>query len=193
MKTILTNIEKEIVIKNSRFICYLYPILDEAIDSILKSIKEMHPKATHYCYAYIYDDVFRFSDDGEPGGTAGIPILNVLQKEDYNHVLAVVVRYFGGIKLGSGGLVRAYTKSVTEALKEVTIQEMVEGYKIFLHFPYEEENNVLYLLNNSFISSKEYLEDITYTCYVSNDIYDKLVKYHPTILEKCYIKKLNES
>ena len=97
MKIIKNNYDNEIIIKNSRFICYLVRIDSTNVDDILSDIKSMHPKATHYCYGYIYDDYKKSSDDGEPGGTAGLPILNVLEKEDINHVLAVVVRYFGGI------------------------------------------------------------------------------------------------
>ena len=190
MKTIHEAISSEIVIKNSKFICFLIPLLSNDIDSYLDHIKNNHPKATHYCYAYIYDDIKRSSDDGEPGGTAGMPILNVLDKEQINHVLAVVVRYFGGIKLGAGGLVRAYTKSVTETLKQVTYIELTPGYKIQLVFSYEDEKDILYILNNSWIETKEYLDNITYVCYVDMVIFDKLNKYSPTILDKCNIKKV---
>ena len=191
MKTITDTFTNEIIIKNSRFICYLIPLSYDTYEDYLDAIKKEHPKATHWCYAYIYDDNKRSSDDGEPGGTAGMPILNVLEKEELNHILCVVVRYFGGIKLGAGGLVRAYTKSVTETLKTANFQELIDGYKIELSFPYEEENNILYLLNNSEILNKEYLENIKYTCLVSKEIYSKLEKYNPIKLEDSLIKKLN--
>ena len=191
MKTILNNYDNEIVIKNSRFICYLISLKDKKIDVFLDEIKKNHPKATHYCYAYIYDGNKRSSDDGEPGGTAGLPILNVLEKENLNHVLAVVVRYFGGVKLGAGGLVRAYTKSVTETLKLVSYQELTLGFKIEITFPYEEENNVLYILNNYDIIDKEYNEKIKYTCLIDKNTIDKLHKYNINILEECLIKKLD--
>ena len=190
MKTILHPISHEIVIKNSRFIGILLPIDSSDIHSYLRNIQEEYPKATHYCYATIYDQEKHSSDDGEPGGTAGMPILNVLEKEDLNHILAVVVRYFGGIKLGAGGLVRAYTKTITETLKNAELIELVPGYKVQIVFPYEEEKNVLYLLKNSTILSKEYLENITYTCFVDSEIYSKLSSYSVSILEECSIQKL---
>lgn len=191
MRTILNNCVNEIVIKNSRFICYLIPLSDNRINIYLDTIKKEHPKATHYCYAYIYDDNKKSCDDGEPGGTAGIPILNVLEKEKLNYVLAVVVRYFGGIKLGAGGLVRAYTKSVTETLKIADYQELEFGFKVDITFSYEDENNVLYILNNYDIINKEYKENIKYTCLIDKNLIDKLHKYKINILEECLIKKLD--
>ena len=92
MKTIGENVSNEIVIKNSRFIALFYKISSVDIEKFLDEVKELYPKATHYCYAYIYNDIKRFSDDGEPGGTAGMPILNVLEKEELNNTLCVVVR-----------------------------------------------------------------------------------------------------
>ena len=189
MKMIHEITSNEVVIKNSRFICILFPLLDDKIDSYLQQVKEEYPKATHYCYAYQFDQVKHSSDDGEPGGTAGMPLLNVLEKEELNHTLVVVVRYFGGIKLGAGGLVRAYTKSLTETLKISLFDELEDGYQIQISFPYEEEKNVNYLLGNSLITKKDYLENITYTCFVNFDLYDKILPYHPLILEKCIIKK----
>ena len=99
MKTIKNNIQNEIIIKNSKFICYLYKIKDiNEINSILHNIKEEHINATHHCYAYILNNTQKSSDDGEPTGTAGIPILKVLEKNNLSNILAIVVRYFGGIK-----------------------------------------------------------------------------------------------
>ena len=191
MRSIKEEVHDEIVIKNSRFICYLFPIESKSIDSYLEQIKIMYPKATHYCYAYIIDEIEHSSDDGEPGGTAGLPILNVLKKEELNHVLAIVVRYYGGIKLGAGGLVRAYTKSVTETLKNTSYIDLIDGYKICLVFSYDEEKNIQYLLHKTHIISKEYLDNVTYICYVDQELFDKLKPYHPTILETCKIEKLN--
>ena len=189
MKTIQKNILEEIIINNSRFICYLIPLKENNINDYLDTIKKEHPKATHYCYGMIYDEIKRSSDDGEPSGTAGQPILNVLEKEELNHILAVIVRYFGGIKLGAGGLVRAYTKAVTNALKQEEYIELISGYEIEITFPYEEENNVLYILNKSEIINKEYLETVTYICQVDQDTLQKLNKYKPTIIKNEYIKK----
>lgn len=110
-----------IEIKKSKFIGTFYQIttLDE-IAQILDNLKKEHKKATHICYAYRLSNPFseKACDDGEPSGTAGKPILNVLQKQNRQNCLLVVVRYFGGIKLGAGGLVRAYSKTASETLKE---------------------------------------------------------------------------
>jgi len=112
-------------IKKSRFIAILYPVKTE--DEILNSLSEAktrYPNATHYCYAYILGDnqeVQKSSDDGEPQKTAGVPMLEVLKKQSMTYVLAVVVRYFGGVKLGAGGLIRAYATSVKDAIKRAII------------------------------------------------------------------------
>ena len=189
MKTIKQNINNEIIIKNSRFICYIYKLNDNNIDEYLEEIKTIHPKATHYCYGYIYDQVKHSSDDNEPTGTAGMPILNVLEKEELNHILVIVVRYFGGIKLGAGGLIRAYTKSVTETLKEAEIIELEEGYKIELIYDYNDQNDINYLLQNSIKIKEEYLEKIKLIVLVNKDTYNNLSKYNPKIIEETYIEK----
>lgn len=192
MKTIIRNIENEIIIKNSKFICYLVKIDSSNINSILEEIKSIHPKATHYCYGFIYDDIKKSSDDNEPSGTAGFPILNVLEKENLNHVIAIVVRYFGGIKLGAGGLVRAYTKSVTETLKNVKYIELVNGYKINLRFNYNEEKQINYILKDSNITKREYQKDIYYECNIEASKINDLDKYNPIILEKIFIEKTQQ-
>ena len=189
MKTIKNNIENEIIIKNSRFISYIFKLDENNIDKYLTNIKELHPKATHYCYGYVYDEIKHSSDDNEPTGTAGMPILNVLEKEELNHILVIVVRYFGGIKLGAGGLIRAYTKSVTEALKEVEIIELEEGYKIELEYDYNDQNDINYLLQNSKIIKEEYLEKVKIQVLINKELLDKLSKYNPTIIEETYIEK----
>ena len=110
--------EDEFVEKKSRFIGRLWPV--ETEEEALQRIQEMkkkHYDATHNCWAYIIrDGAVRFSDDGEPGGTAGMPMLQVLQREELHNVVCVVTRYFGGILLGAGGLVRAYTKGAKIAV-----------------------------------------------------------------------------
>lgn len=189
MKTIKTNYSHEIEIKNSRFITLLIKIDSTDIDNILEDIKKKYPKATHYCYGYIFNEVKRSSDDGEPSGTAGFPILNVLEKEELNNILVVVVRYFGGIKLGAGGLVRAYTKAVTEALKESELIPIEKGYKIGLEFNYNEEKQINYLLNNSKILEKQYDEKIIYTVLVNKDTLEKVNNYPKIIIDELYIEK----
>lgn len=110
----------QLEIKKSKFIGLYFSVKsqDEVVE-ILNNLKKEHKKATHICYAYRLTSPFseKAFDDGEPSGTAGKPILNVLQKQDKKDSLLVVVRYFGGIKLGAGGLVRAYSKTASETLK----------------------------------------------------------------------------
>lgn len=192
MKTIKSNTNNEIIIKNSRFICYLIKINSSNISEILENIKKQHPKATHYCYAYIYNNIKRSSDDNEPSGTAGQPILNVLEKENLNNVLAIVVRYFGGTKLGAGGLIRAYTKSVTETLKNIEFAELIKGLKIRLKFNYTEGKNIDYILKDSQIINKDYHDNISYECYIEEELLKHLSKYTPIILEETYIEKTQQ-
>ena len=189
MRTIKNNTINEIIIKNSRFICLLIKINSVDINDILDKIKSDYPKATHYCYAYLYNDIQRFNDDGEPGGTAGMPILNVLLKEELSNVLCVVIRYFGGIKLGAGGLVRAYTKSVTECLKVTDLMDLEEGYKVRLKFNYNDEKQVKYLLKDSTVLNEKYDLDVEYLVLVNNDVLDNLKNYKYEIIEKTYIEK----
>ena len=112
-------ITNEFEIKKSRFITYLYKIDDEdKINSIIDEIKSEHKKARHVVYVYKINNTGKINDDGEPKGTAGMPIFNVIEKNNLNNVLIVVVRYFGGIKLGASGLFRAYSNSASEIIKK---------------------------------------------------------------------------
>lgn len=110
----------EIIIKKSRFISYYYEINTiEEINKIILELKKEHKKAAHFPYAYKIDNQIKKSDDKEPSGTAGMPIYTVIDKNNLNNILIVVVRYFGGIKLGAGGLFRAYLKGASEVIKKV--------------------------------------------------------------------------
>jgi len=190
MKTIISDNTKEIVIKNSRFITVLIKINDNTnISNIINEVKNKYPKATHYCYGYITENYKKSSDDGEPGGTAGVPILTTLEKEGMINVLAVVVRYFGGIKLGAGGLVRAYTKSVKEAINSSTMVDVIPGYEIKLSFSYDLQKEIDYLLNGYEIINKEYLDMITYEIYLPITDIDILQKYNYEIKQELLIKK----
>ncbi|MFR4384175.1 MAG: IMPACT family protein [Phascolarctobacterium sp.] len=125
MFTILRDYRNEIVIEKSRFICSLKKVKsEEEAQEFIKAVKKEFWDATHNCSAYLVDDLAqRSSDDGEPSGTAGIPMLEVLRKNNLTGTLLVVTRYFGGIKLGAGGLVRAYSGSVAGAVKECGLAE----------------------------------------------------------------------
>ena len=177
MNTIESNIKDEYIINKSRFITFLYKVntIDE-INKYLDEIKKEYKDATHYCYSYIIDNTKRFNDDGEPNGTAGMPILNVLENNNLNNILCIVVRYFGGIKLGAGGLLRAYTKSVTNALSKANIKEIKEGYKIEIVFNYEDIKVIDILLKNELILNKEFNDLITYEIIINKDNTDLINK-----------------
>lgn len=119
-------------IQKSKFFSFAYPVFDvDSVNAILDTIGKEHKDATHICYAYILDSpkAERCSDDGEPSGTAGKPMLELIKKKKLSNVLLVVVRYFGGIKLGAGGLVRAYTTASNLALDEAQVKEFFEVKK----------------------------------------------------------------
>ena len=124
-KTVLIPDETELEIKKSRFINLVFPIETEAeAEAILAEIRKKHYKATHVCWAYVLNTNPRrqkASDDGEPSGTAGKPILEVIDHRDLKDVLVVVIRYFGGIKLGTGGLIRAYGGGASDVLNHCTV------------------------------------------------------------------------
>ena len=163
MKSIKEKSISELEIQKSKFITVLYPIhnIEEVKEALLEAKKEF-PNATHYCYAHILDQNERCSDDGEPSKTAGMPMLNVLKMQDYQHILAIVVRYFGGIKLGAGGLVRAYTKAVTTALENIIPVSLIPGNRYEISFSYEQLKDIDHLLKNVLIKEKNFGEAIRY-------------------------------
>lgn len=161
MYTISRDYRKEIVIEKSRFICSLKKVHSEAeAQKFIKAVKKEFWDATHNCSAYIVDDLAqRSSDDGEPSGTAGIPMLEVLRKNGLTETAAVVTRYFGGIKLGAGGLVRAYSGSVAGAVKEAGLaQKILLGYYSFLY----DVNSVGRILNVLYQQQLFEIADVQY-------------------------------
>lgn len=177
MYTIKDDVTNEIIIKNSKFICIIYKTYNiNDIDIYINKIKEIYKDATHYCYAYIINNNKKFSDDGEPSGTAGSPIMQVLEKNNLNYVLCIVIRYFGGIKLGAGGLVRAYTKSVCECLKKTNINKLIQGYNVDIIFNYNQINTVDYILKNHSILLKKFEDNVTYNLNIDNNFYNDLIK-----------------
>ncbi|MBQ6617923.1 MAG: YigZ family protein [Phascolarctobacterium sp.] len=146
--TIVKDFRQEIVIEKSRFICTLKKVHSEAeAQEFIKTIKKEFWDATHNCSAYIVDEMAqRSSDDGEPSGTAGLPMLEVLRKNKLTNTAAVVTRYFGGIKLGAGGLVRAYTNSVAEAVKATGIAQKVLVSKFSFIYDLNEVGKILNIL-----------------------------------------------
>ena len=132
--------------------------------AFFQEIKEEYPNATHYCTAYVIGkngEYGHYNDDGEPSGTAGMPMFDVLRKNDLTNVAVVVVRYFGGIKLGAGGLVRAYSKSVSENLKVAEVVEIIEYKFIKLSFDYSILKLVERNLDDAEIVSRHFDLDVT--------------------------------
>lgn len=138
--SIFQNISHEIEIKKSRFICQISWVKTEAeARDFISLVKKQHYKANHNCSAFILGDkqeLQRSSDDGEPSGTAGVPMLEVLKKRELTDLCVVVTRYFGGIKLGAGGLIRAYAGSVSAALDEAQLVRRVEQQELILTMTY---------------------------------------------------------
>lgn len=172
-KSIFQRGEDEVVIKKSRFIGYGCPVSteEEALDFI-KEIKDKHRDATHNCSAYIVgekSDIQRYNDDGEPSGTAGIPILSLLKKEGLTNTCVVVTRYFGGIMLGAGGLVRAYTQGAKIAIDKSLIVDMEEFFNVSLSYDYSLHGT----MENHLIIKKYNFKNFQFTDKVSVEIYVK--------------------
>lgn len=199
MKTIDKFYQNQIDIKKSQFICRLYPVQTEKeAKEIIAKISEEFKDATHNCSAYYVSDGEGYDDDGEPGGTAGRPMLNVLKKNELQNSVAIVTRYFGGIKLGAGGLVRAYSKSVLETLAIAEIVEM-EKYELFsFTFDYQHIKLVDSDLRAQKIDiiDKSYDANVTYIVATENkerldNLKEKLVKeVKIDYLGNKYLKKL---
>lgn len=170
IQSIQEKIENTIIIEKSKFITYLLPVFNiQEIEDQLEIFRRQHKEATHVCYGWILNNngilSFKSSDDGEPSSTAGAPILNGLKKNHLENILCIVVRYFGGIKLGAGGLSRAYGKSCLEAIKKAVLVQWVEADVYELSIPYNQEKNFLQYLKfyNVSILLKKYELEIIYT------------------------------
>lgn len=188
MKSIQKEITSEIIINKSRFITIITNINDiNKIKEKLEEIKKTYKDATHYCFAYIIQNHEKCSDNGEPSGTAGMPILNVLKQNNLTNILCVVIRYFGGIKLGAGGLIRAYSTSASEALKKAAITTIVDGYNLTIEFSYDNLKQIDYLLKNIDIK-KDYQTNITYNFNITLEKY-KQIENELIKLSKIKLKK----
>lgn len=151
--TVKGEIENIIVIERSKFICNIKGIDNETqAKEYIEMLRKRHSLANHSCYAYIADDkglIQKFSDAGEPQGTAGLPMLEVLKNKKMYKTVAVVTRYFGGIKLGTGGLTRAYGGSVSECLEKASICDMQQAYVFTVQPDYEGYSRLLKFLSDS--------------------------------------------
>lgn len=185
--TIKNNVEAEIVEKKSKFIANLFYIENsETAEKIIKETKKKYFDARHNCIAYrtIEDNkiVERFSDDGEPSGTAGAPMLNILQKNGYVNVLIVVTRYFGGILLGTGGLVRAYSNSLIQAIEKSEKIKKCMGEILEVKLEYNELENFKYYCKNNKINIVEtqYYEKVICKIEVEYNKKQKILKDYET-------------
>lgn len=136
--------------RGSKFLAYAYPVHTEIdVKTYLNLLRELHPKAVHHCYAYrlgLDRNNYRANDDGEPGGSAGRPILNVLYSRDLTNILVVVVRYFGGTLLGVPGLINAYKNATQLALDEAVVVKRTVNETIQVRYPFEQMNEVMRLV-----------------------------------------------
>lgn len=176
----------ETEIKKSRFICTLARIkTEDEAKEIIQAIKKEHWKASHNCHAYILgdkSDCQRSSDDGEPSGTAGIPMLEILKKRQLINTLAVVTRYFGGTELGKGGLIRAYGGAVNEALDTIGIVEGKLQQEITLTIDYAQHSKVENFLANApyDLKSTDFTDKVILTCMVDDN---ELVTFETEVTE----------
>jgi len=189
MLTIKQNSIYQYEIKKSKFITLLYQVNSlEEIENILDNTRNNYKDATHCCYAYKLQNIQKFSDDGEPGGTAGLPIIEVLNKKNLTNILCIVVRYFGGIKLGAGGLVRAYSKAVRDAIEENTIIGLAHGYLVRFEANYDEQKQYDYQFSDKVIK-KDFNEKIIYYVEIKKDDTSLLENIDYQILEERMIKE----
>ena len=183
--TIAKNTTYEQTIKKSRFICSIARVSsDEEAQQFIASIQAANKKATHNCFAYMIgdnDQIQRESDNGEPSGTAGIPILESLKLAKIHNVVAVVTRYFGGIKLGAGGLIRAYSNTTTEAIHQAGLVQRIKQAILKITVTYALHDPLLYYLkeNNLEVAGEEYGVNVETSIYVNEtdlkDVKEKLI------------------
>jgi uncharacterized YigZ family protein len=161
-QTVAKQHQRTEVIKASRFIAVVSQLESlEHVAEALKAIRLEYPEANHYCYAYKLADTMKFSDDGEPAGTAGRPMLEVIQKRGLDHILAIVIRYFGGTKLGAGGLVRAYSGSLAKALDEAGTVEVKDKETLSFEVPFALVDSVHRFLDSWPLLEKEAVDFTT--------------------------------
>lgn len=176
--TIKENSYDKFVEKKSTFITHLVRVTsEEEAREFIQKMKKKHYDATHVCSCYVVGDnneITRANDDGEPSGTAGAPMLDVLVKNEIKNVCATVIRYFGGTKLGTGGLVRAYGGGVINALKNATLVERKDALEIRLELDYSLNGKIEYEIEktNFIVNNLEYTDKIIYTIYVMEEDYD---------------------
>ncbi|GAA4072262.1 YigZ family protein [Amphibacillus indicireducens] len=173
--TVQTQGQAELMIQKSRFIGHIKRTeTEEEAQAFIRQIKKEHSQATHNCSAYLigeHDQIQKANDDGEPSGTAGVPMLEVLKKNELKDTTIVVTRYYGGIKLGAGGLIRAYSKSTSEALKATGIvkRQLMKNISITVEYPLLGKIENELRNNNHLIVEIDYLEHVTFNVVVAVD------------------------
>lgn len=182
LKTINDNVNAEIVEKKSKFIAdVIYVQSVEEAERYINEIKKKHYNAKHHCFAYSIMTnngiITKASDDGEPSGTAGAPILNIINKNELINVLIVVTRYFGGILLGTGGLVRAYSESTLKAISNASFVVEERGYELKIEINYNDFEKLKFYCkkNNINIINCEYKENIVCNIEINNEEKNKLL------------------
>ena len=170
MRTVFEEYSCLYEIERSKFYGFIFHLdKEEDFKPKLKAIQKLKPKATHYCYAYVLENKQKSNDDGEPGGTAGMPILETIKNNDLVNVAVVVVRCFGGIKLGAGGLVRAYSHTANMCCKEAKVEEVLELPIYELVFDYNLINIVDKELKDCRVLSKDFGESVTYQVALNDE------------------------
>ena len=170
----INKVEHETIVNRSRFICFLFPCTSiEEAKTQVKSLQQLHPQASHHCYAFLTkasnDSLgYGYSDDGEPSGTAGKPMLAVLQGGGIGQVCAIVVRYFGGTKLGTGGLQRAYADSVRQALPFLQAKTKIAMAAKTLACQYSQVDDVLHIISQAAgqVVEQEYLQQVQFSLLI---------------------------
>ena len=181
-QTLKRAVTARLEIKKSEFIAYAYPVSSrEQAMFHVEQLREQYPDARHFCWGYIIGDPDNttsagFDDDGEPSGTAGRPILNVLQHKSIGNVIIIVVRYFGGIKLGAGGLTRAYAGSAQAAVDEMTLNPYVPMAQIQILAEFATEAQCRYMIENlgGHIDDVAYSKQVTLTATLAEADIDSL-------------------
>lgn len=201
-KTVESNEEADITEKKSKFIANIFYITsEEEAEEKIRQIKRKHNTARHHCYAYRIirknEIINKSSDDGEPSGTAGMPMLNILEKNNFINILVVVTRYFGGILLGTGGLVKAYSEATQKVIEksEIVIEE--EGIELEIELNYKDLENFKYYCNKNNINIIDVKYSDLATCLIEANFVEKenitsntnlsIQKYK--IIRKKYIRK----
>ncbi len=193
---IRSEIISEIEIKKSKFFGILSPASSiEEAKEILSDVRKRYPNATHYCTAMIFDNIQRSNDDGEPSGTAGLPMLECLRHKNLNNVVMIVVRYFGGTLLGTGGLVKAYQQSTLAAIEKAVLTLPVEAGLYTVSVSYDLINRMEMLLRKEAeIRDRQYDEQVTFTYMSEKDLTRQIQEIsngsaRPVLIENVIIEK----